>query len=394
MSDQTAIQTRPQQATGLDRVKNYMMSKEVKERFVEMMGVNGNYYLNQVMMVVAGSEDLQKCEPASILISAIRAATLKLSVDPSQGQAWIIPYGGKATFQLGYRGVYELAMRTGKYNTINVGKIYEGQIVIEDQITGKHSLEGARTSDKVVGWLFYMRLTNGFEKSLYMTVEEIDAHAKHYSKTYSMRNSKWNDPFERWKMEKKTVLVNGLRRYGVFDPSDKLIIDSIENDQEWNGNEIPDEDEVTTTVEVKQTESQMLSSIGVVTGEIIDQPEDPQPAPVAKIERPMKPEVVKDAIQKRAGKYNGEKINDHWRNQIAQNIEKEIAGYVADKVMVRRAVTQFLVGKEHVDELTDSETWAIWKWLGVHKDGELWTINADTMQELETIVDFLNPANS
>lgn len=136
-----------------------------------------------------------------------------------------------------------------------------------------------------------------------------------------------------------------------------------------------------------------------VTGEIIDQPEemayaDPQPAPVAKIERPMKPEVVKDAIQKRAGKYNGEKINDHWRNQIAQNIEKEIAGYVADKVMVRRAITQFLVGKEHVDELTDAETWAIWKWLGVHKDGELWTINADTMQELEAIVDFLNPANS
>jgi recombination protein RecT len=282
MTDQTAIQKSEPKQTGMERVKSYMMSAEVKERFTEMMGEDGNYYLNQVMMVVASSEELQKCEPASILISAIRAATLKLSVDPSSGQAWIIPYGGKATFQVGYKGIYDMAMRTNRYRIINVGRIYEGEILVEDRMTGLHSLEGGRTGDKTVGWLLYFELTSGFKKTFYMSVPEITAHAEHYSKAYHNPKSKWNDPFERWKMERKTVLINGLRQFGVFNSSDKQLLDKIEEEQGWTENEdLPLEGEVTPYVDPKvtQTTDQLMNGIGQPAPK-------PAPEPVAAVAWP------------------------------------------------------------------------------------------------------------
>jgi recombination protein RecT len=230
--------------SGMTRIKNYMLSDEVKRRFTEMMGRSGIYYLNQVLIVCANDEKLQQCDPQSILISAMRAATLRLSVDPSSGQAWIIPYKKQATFQLGYKGVYELAQRTNLYRFINMIDIYQGEEVIEDRMTGMHTIAGVRTGDKVIGRMLYFKLVNGFEKTYYMTIDEIGQHAEHYSPGYNNPKSKWNDPHERPKMEAKTVLMNGLRQWGRFRPEDEELIGQIEDDQSWSAG-LPEEDEVT-----------------------------------------------------------------------------------------------------------------------------------------------------
>jgi recombination protein RecT len=279
----------------IERVKSYILSPEVKDRFQEMMGSNGIYYLNQVMILVANSDDLQKCEPKSILIAAMRAASLRLSVDPGQGQAWIIPYGDVATFQVGYKGVYELALRTNKYRFINVIDVYEGEEVIENRMTGIHMLNGKRTGNKVIARMLYFQLVSGFEKTFVMTIEEIEAHAKHYSKAYTGKNSqksKWNDPHERPKMERKTVLINGLRRWGVFNEDDLSMLDQIESEQGWNG-ELPNPEDTTPPVEVKHTEAENMKALGfepepekkhidVTTGEITTTTEEaPQPEPPA-----------------------------------------------------------------------------------------------------------------
>jgi recombination protein RecT len=246
MSDQTAVVIKP--ASGIESIKNYMLSPEVKERFTDMMGTNGIYYLNQVMIVVAQSDNLQKCTPKSILVAAMRAASLKLSVDPSRGEAWIIPYSGKASFQLGYRGVYELAMRTNQYRVINVVDIFEGEEIIEDRMTGLHSIGGERTSTKIIAMMLYFRLFNGFEKTFVMTVPEIEKHAQTYSQSYGFADSPWNKNGgrERKKMMQKTVLVNGLRKWGRFNPGDQETIETIETEQEWQ--DIPEEDAVTEPV--------------------------------------------------------------------------------------------------------------------------------------------------
>jgi recombination protein RecT len=266
--------------TGIERIKNYMMSPEVKERFSDMMGADGIYYLNQVMIVVAGNQDLQKCEPTSILVAAMRAASLKLSVDPARGEAWIIPYSGKATFQLGYRGVYELALRTNKYRVINTITVYEGESIIEDRMTGLHSIEGQQTSKKVIAWMLYFELFNGFKKTFVMTVPEIEEHAKHYSQAYNSTKSKWNDKFERPKMERKTVLVNGLRKWGMFNTGDKDIIESIETDQGWNES-VPEEDTVTVEPnELKEkSNDDLMGMLGVETEKKPESVKEPEPTP-------------------------------------------------------------------------------------------------------------------
>jgi recombination protein RecT len=291
MADQTGLANRPSAPeSGMERVKNYILSTEVKERFSEMMGPNGIYYLNQVMILVANSDELQKCTPKSILISAMRAASLRLSVDPGQGQAWIIPYKGVATFQLGYKGVYELALRTNLYRFINVIDVYEGETVTEDRMTGMHSLGGKRTGNKVISRMLYFKLHSGFEKTFIMTVEEIEAHARHYSQAYNSPRSKWNDPHERPKMEKKTVMVNGLRRWGRFNQGDADLINEIESEQGYIGRgDIPEENQVTPPLkEPRKSEGEIMSAIGF--------PPDP-PKQAAVTEDPVSEEWTEEVAE-------------------------------------------------------------------------------------------------
>lgn len=312
MADQNsnALAAKPESA--MARVKNYMLSPEVKERFSEMMGRNGLYYLNQVMIVVAANDELQKCEPKSILLAAMRAASLKLSVDPGQGQAWIIPYKGEATFQLGYRGVYELAMRTNLYRVINVIDIFEGEELIENRMTGNHTIGGKRTGNAVIAYMLYFQLFNGFEKTFVMTIPEIETHAKRYSKAYQNPRSKWNDPVERPKMERKTVMVNGLRKWGRFNQNDADLLDEIESEQGFTGGSLPEEVDISVTEETpKRSEAEMLAGLGV-------EPDGKKPPQPAQPDRDA--ELLKAAsFHNRAGKAYGDMTIDELTVIIDHN---------------------------------------------------------------------------
>lgn len=252
--------------TGLPAIRNYMLSPEVRERFTQMMGRQAIYYLNQVLIVVGGNQDLQNCSINSILTAAMRAASLRLSVDPTAGQAWIIAYRSKnglqASFQLGYRGVYELAHRTGKYRFINMIDVFEGEEVTQNRMTGMHGIGGTRTGDKVIGYMLYFQLVNGFEKTFYMTVEEIESHARTYAPAYNNPKSPWNDPVERPKMMKKTVLSNGLKKWGVFNEADRLLLDDIESASPFVALEdrLPDPDLVSPPA--KLSEGEIMATLG------------------------------------------------------------------------------------------------------------------------------------
>jgi len=82
-----------------------------------------------------------------------------------------------------------------------------------DKFKGEYEF-GERTSDKVVGYIAYFSLINGFEKFLYMSVDEVRAHAKRYSKTYSNPRGTWQTNFDA--MAQKTVLKRLLSKYGIL----------------------------------------------------------------------------------------------------------------------------------------------------------------------------------
>jgi recombination protein RecT len=258
-------------------ITQYMRNDLVKSRFAEVVGDrNAGAYIASVLLAVANDQSglLRQASPESIYISALRAASLRLSVDPSTGQAYLVPFRNKgtmtATLIIGYKGLYDMAIRTGRYRYINVGKVYEGEIAEEDRISGFHRLEGRRTGNAIIGWIGAFEMTNGYGKTIYMTIEEIHAHAKRYSKSYTNSGSLWQcDPKV---MERKTVLRMLLRRWGYLDPADVAVIDSVDEDNQ--GIELETVDIETGEIHTPEprNEEQLMNDLGYGDGTLFSDP--------------------------------------------------------------------------------------------------------------------------
>jgi recombination protein RecT len=160
---------------------------------------------------------------------------LDLPIDKNLGFAWIVPYGSRAQFQLGYKGFVQLALRTGQYKNINVIEVKEGQLKAFNPLTEELELDfNEKESEKVIGYAAYFKLSNGFEKTVYWSIEKVKAHAKRFSKTFN--NGPWKTDFD--EMAKKTVLKNTLRRWGILSiemqtafKTDQAAINDFKNPQ-------------------------------------------------------------------------------------------------------------------------------------------------------------------
>ena len=194
-------------------LKSMLGNDNVKARFQEILGKKAPAFISSILSVANSNTLLQKADPKTVMNSAVIAATLDLPINPNLGFAYIVPFGGQAQFQLGYKGFVQLAMRSGQYKTINVREVYEGEIVSENKFTGEYEF-GEKTSNKVVGYMSFFKLVNGFEKFLYMSKEELEAHGKKYSQTYKRGGGLWESDFD--SMAKKTCLKQLLSKYGIL----------------------------------------------------------------------------------------------------------------------------------------------------------------------------------
>jgi len=277
MTNETAIQP-------YEYIKAVMKREDVISEFAKVLGGDrGAFgYISSVLTAVSDNDKLLECSPKSILKSAMRAATMGLSVDPSTGHAYLVPYKGICTFQPGYKGIYQIAIRTNKYRYINAGKLYEGQEMIEDQLTGAHHIEGRRESDEVIGYFCSFELLNRVSHVLYMTVEEIQAHAKRYAPSYEYKTSLWKKDFPA--MAKKTVMRLNLTRWGYLDPVDKAELergeDIVSDDERFNfiddgkladAKEFENESSVMATLGfVDEVDGATVRQVDAETGEVIE----------------------------------------------------------------------------------------------------------------------------
>lgn len=208
--------------TALEKIKTYAEMDEVKKRFINLLGEQeGRAYVESVVIAVSNNESLQGCTPKSIMVSAMRAASLRLSVDPIMQQAHLVAMGNQATLIPDYHGLVQLSVNTNYYEKApNVDAVYEGEIVKIDRFTGDITITGERVNNEIIGWCGYFKAKNGTERWLYMTNEECDAHGKEYNpKGFVSPKSAWNkSPTDRAKMRRKTVLRTLVRRWGNFSP--------------------------------------------------------------------------------------------------------------------------------------------------------------------------------
>lgn len=200
-------------------IEDWVESENIKQKFQEVLDKGAGAFVTSILSLVKSTPQLAAADPKTVISAAMTAATLKLPINPNLGFAYIVPYKDTATFQMGYKGYIQLAMRTGQYKTINASVVYEGQIEDVDFVTGE-IIRGKKKSDKVVGYVAYFELINGFSKMVYMSHEDMMRHALTYSqaykgdKKYGKTNSVWSTNFEA--MGLKTVLKQLISKYGIM----------------------------------------------------------------------------------------------------------------------------------------------------------------------------------
>ncbi len=199
--------------------KSLFSQENVKDKFKEMLGNRATSFITSVLQIVSQNDKLANADPQSIMQAAAMAATLDLPLNNNLGFAYIVPYNEKkdgqyrqvAQFQMGYKGFIQLAQRSGQFKTISATPIYEGQLVEQNPLTGFVFDFTKKTSDKIIGYASYFALLNGFEKTLYMSNEQLNLHGKRFSQTFKKGFGLWNDDFDG--MATKTVLKLLLSKY-------------------------------------------------------------------------------------------------------------------------------------------------------------------------------------
>lgn len=209
-------------------LKGMLEMPAYKNKFNEMLGKKAAGFMSSIIAVTNNNKYLAKANPATVIGAAAQAAMLDLPINQSLGFAYIVPYGSEAQFQLGYKGYIQLAQRSGQYVDIGAKTVYEGELEYENRLLDKFKF-GERAGDKVIGYLAYFRLTNGFEKMLFMELDEMIAHAKKYSKNYKGGTDKWGlTDFNT--MAEKTVLKRLLSKYGPLSIESIQMSQALSND--------------------------------------------------------------------------------------------------------------------------------------------------------------------
>lgn len=253
-----APQTAPAKKSPVNQLNEVLNNGAIKKQFENALQQNASTFMAAVLELFSTDGKLQLCDPTLVVKEALKAAVLRLPINKALGQAFIIAYNNtvtlpdgskrkryEPTFQIGYKGLYQLAMRTGQYRIINADVVYEGELKKKSKLTGEIDLDGDRKSETVIGYFAYIELLNGYHKALYMSVEEIAIHAKRYSKAIKgnrdvtvqslMELSKlpvvadsgslgWLGNFHG--MAIKTVLRNLLSKYGYLSVELQQALDS------------------------------------------------------------------------------------------------------------------------------------------------------------------------
>lgn len=214
----------------------FMTSDAVKNKINQMIaGKDGGKFITSIISLVSNNPAIAECEHSTILASALLGESLKLSPSPQLGHYYIVPFKDNdkngnlkrivATFQLGYKGYIQLAMRSGNYKDLDVIEIREGEYQGKDRFTGKPKIEFIEDDDErenlpVVGYYAFFELLNGFKKSMYWSKAKMEAHAEKYSQAYrydlkkGYKYSYWSKDFDG--MAFKTMLRQLISKWGIM----------------------------------------------------------------------------------------------------------------------------------------------------------------------------------
>jgi recombination protein RecT len=222
------------QGYSLKSFNEMLTAPNTSEYLSRVLGERKMSFISNLTSLVANNEKLQECKPVTLMYAALKATSLDLPLDQNLGYAYVIPFNTKsrdlngneivekvAQFQIGYKGFKQLSLRTGQFKALNSTDVRDGEIISRNRLTGEILFDFVqddelRKSKKIIGFVAYFELMNGFKQMVYMSTEELKNHGMRYSKTFSSEkkyireSSRWVTEFEA--MAQKTVMKLNLSR--------------------------------------------------------------------------------------------------------------------------------------------------------------------------------------
>lgn len=153
-------------------------------------------FVSSIVSAVAVNPALQDCTPQTILSGALLGESLNLSPSPQLGQYYLVPFRDKksgntnAQFCLGYKGLVQLALRSGQYKRLNVLPVKAGELESWNPLTEEIKIrliedDTIREKTPTIGYYACFEYLNGFTKAIYWSKNKMIAHADRYSPAFS-----------------------------------------------------------------------------------------------------------------------------------------------------------------------------------------------------------------
>lgn len=240
-------------------IKKALPSVITPERFTRM-----------VLSALSSTPKLAECSPQSFLAAMMTAAQLGVEPNTALGQAYLLPYRNhgqmECQFQLGYKGLIDLAYRSGEVSVIQAHTVYENDVFEYELGMDPKLRHVPAKSDRGEAVAYYAMFKTkdggyGFEV---MSVDDVQRHAQRYSKSYGSGTSPWRSNFD--EMAKKTVLKRALK----YAPLKSDFVRGVAQDETIKA-ELSDEMYAVPDETVFEAEGEEIGSTAVdtETGEVI-----------------------------------------------------------------------------------------------------------------------------
>lgn len=224
----------PQRQSVNQLMNSILDSEKMRSRFDELLGRRAPQFISSLVSLINADTTIQQAfyeSPMTVIQAGLKAATFDLPIDQNLGYAYIVAFNNskrdadgnwykrmEATFVLGWKGMHQLALRTGAYKTINVTDVRQGELKRYDRLTEEVELDFVEDEDEreklpVIGYVGYYRLVNGAEKVIYMTCKQIENHEKKFRKGQYMGKG-WKEDWDA--MARKTVYRRLIGKWGVM----------------------------------------------------------------------------------------------------------------------------------------------------------------------------------
>lgn len=237
---ETAVATKQpsQKALAVKNFQAVMNNSYYQSLLQNTMKENKGAFTTSLMELFTSDPQLMQCDPNALMGEAVKAAGLRLPINKQLGQAYIVVFNNKdkasgkiiptPTLIIGTKGYINLALRTNKYININKGTVYEGEFIGFDKVTGSLDISGEKISDVPVGYFAYIKQKSGFEKIMYMTIDEVCKFAKTYAPTVKFSKITWQELKEQAIKQSVEGKGGGLGWYAGFqDMAEKTVLRQI-----------------------------------------------------------------------------------------------------------------------------------------------------------------------